>query len=89
MKLVIADAQEGMKVAVAKLMNATWQRCRVYTMGNALAHAGKSGRRVVSAFIATARAHDSIEAASSARSCWSRNTNGRSSAPATWKPWPP
>jgi Transposase, Mutator family len=32
---------------------ASWQRCRVHFMRNALAHAGKSGRRVVSAFIAT------------------------------------
>jgi hypothetical protein len=40
-----------MKAAVAKLMNATWQRCQVHTMRNALAHAGKSGRRVVSAFM--------------------------------------
>jgi len=28
-KLVISDAHEGVKAAVAKLMNATWQRCRV------------------------------------------------------------
>ncbi len=33
-------------------------------MRNALAHAGKSGRRVVSAFIATAFAQDTSEAAS-------------------------
>jgi len=32
-------------------------------MRNALAHAGKSGRRVVSAFIATAFAQDDAEAA--------------------------
>jgi putative transposase len=32
--------------------------CRVHFMRNALAHAGKSGRRVVSAFIATAFAQD-------------------------------
>ncbi|SPP98168.1 transposase (fragment) [Bradyrhizobium vignae] len=32
-------------------------------MRNVLAHAGKSGRRVVSAFIATAFAHDDAEAA--------------------------
>src|SRR5579863_3244172 len=44
-------------------MNASWQRCRVHTMRNALAHAGKSSRRVVSAFIATAFAQDSAEAA--------------------------
>jgi putative transposase len=62
-KLIISDAHEGIKAAVAKLMNATWQRCRVHIMRNALAHAGKSSRRVVSAFIATAFAQDSAEAA--------------------------
>ena len=31
-KLVVSDAHEGIKAAVAKLMNATWQRCRVHTM---------------------------------------------------------
>ena len=51
-KLVISDAHEGIKAAVGKVLNATWQRCRVHFMRNALAHAGKSGRRVVSAFIA-------------------------------------
>ena len=62
-KLVVSDAHEGIKAAVARLMNATWQRCRVHTMRNALAHAGKSSRRVVSAFMATAFAQDSAEAA--------------------------
>ena len=62
-KLVVSDAHEGIKAAVAKLMNATWQRCRVHTMRNALAHAGKSSRRVVSAFMATAFAQDSAGAA--------------------------
>ena len=62
-KLVTSDAHEGIKAAVGKVMNATWQRCRVHFMRNALAHAGKSGRRVVSAFIATAFAQDDAEAA--------------------------
>lgn len=62
-KLVISDAHEGLKAAVAKVMHATWQRCRVHFMRNALAHAGKSGRRVVSAFIATAFAQDDADAA--------------------------
>ncbi len=68
-KLVISDAHEGLKAAVAKVLNATWQRCRVHFMRNALAHAGKSGRRVVSAFIATAFAQDDAEAA---RAQWRR-----------------
>ena len=62
-KLIVFGAHEGIKAAVAKLINATWQRCRVHTMRNALAHAGKSSRRVVSAFMATAFAQDSAEAA--------------------------
>ncbi len=64
-KLVISDAHEGIKASVAKVLNATWQRCRVHFMRNALAHAGKSGRRVVSAFIATAFAQDTPETAKS------------------------
>lgn len=63
-KLVISDAHEGIKAAVSKVLSATWQRCRVHFQRNALAHAGKSGRRVVSAFIATAFAQDTAEAAS-------------------------
>jgi transposase-like protein len=62
-KLVVSDAHEGLKAAIAKILNATWQRCRVHFMRNALAHAGKSGRRVVSAFIATAFAQDDAAAA--------------------------
>src|SRR6202142_418226 len=62
-KLVISDAHEGIKAAVAKVLNATSQRCRVHFMRNVLAHAGRQGRRVVSAFIATAFAQDDAEAA--------------------------
>ena len=63
-KLVISDAHEGIKAAVSKVLCATWQRCRVHFARNALAHAGKSGRRVVSAFIGTAFAQETPEAAS-------------------------
>ncbi len=62
-KLVISDAHEGIKAAVSKVLTASWQRCRVHFMRNVLAHAAKSGRRVVSAFIATAFAQDDAEAA--------------------------
>jgi transposase-like protein len=62
-KLVISDAHEGIKAAVSKIFTATWQRCRVHFMRNALAHAGRSGRRVVSAFIATAFVQDDAGAA--------------------------
>jgi transposase-like protein len=62
-KLVISDGHEGIKAAVAKVLHATWQRCRVHFMRNALAHASRQGRRVASAFIATAFAQDDAEAA--------------------------
>ena len=57
------DADEGLKAAAAKVLNATWQRCRVHFMRNTLAHAGKSSRRVVSAFIGTAFAQNDADAA--------------------------
>jgi transposase-like protein len=62
-KLVVSDAHEGLKAAVSRVLSATWQRCRVHFMRNVLAHAGKQGRRVVSAFIATAFAQDDAAAA--------------------------
>src|ERR1700738_3920968 len=64
-KLVVSDAHEvrASRPVVSKVLTANWQRCRVHFMRNALAHAGKSGRRVVSAFIATAFAQDDAEAA--------------------------
>ena len=68
-KLVISDAHEGIKAAVSKVLSCTWQRCRVHFMRNVLAHAGKSGRRVVSAFVGTAFAQ---EDAASARDQWRR-----------------
>ena len=62
-KLVVSDAHEGIKVATARVLSTTWQRCRVHFQRNALAHAGKSSRRVVSAFIATAFAQPDHAAA--------------------------
>ncbi len=49
-KLVIADDHKGLKAAVTRILSATTQRCRVHFMRNLLAHAGRQGRRVVSAF---------------------------------------
>ena len=62
-KLVISDAHEGIKAAVSKVMHATWQRCRVHFMRNVSAHAGKSARRVVTAFMSAAFAQDTADAA--------------------------
>ena len=61
---MVSDAHGGIKAAVAKVLNATWQRCRVHFMRNVLAQAGRQGRRVASAFIATAFAQETPEAAS-------------------------
>ncbi|MCA6283269.1 MAG: transposase, partial [Phenylobacterium sp.] len=54
---------EGIKAAVSRVLSCTWQRCRVHFMRNALAHAGKTQRRVVSAFVGTAFAQDDEAAA--------------------------
>ncbi len=54
---------------MSKILTASWQRCRVHFMRNVLHHAGRSGRRVVSAFIATAFAQ---EDAGQARAQWRR-----------------
>jgi len=62
-KLVISDAHEGLKAAIAKVLHASWQRCRVHFMRDVLAHAGRQGRRVVSAFIGTAFVQDDAESA--------------------------
>ena len=74
-KLVISDSHEGIKAAAAKVLKATWQRCRVHFMRNALAHAGKTQRRMVSAAIGTVFVQDSAEAA---RAQW--RSGGRSAA---------
>jgi transposase-like protein len=62
-KLVVSDAHAGLKAAVTKGLRATWQRCRVHFARNALAHAGKAQRRIVSAWIGTAYAQDDAAAA--------------------------
>jgi len=64
-KLVISDAHEGLKAAITRVLNATWQRCRVHFMRNVLAHAGRNGHRLVAAFIGTIFAQDSKAAAKS------------------------
>lgn len=52
--LVVSDAHEDIKAAVSKVLPATWQGCRVHFVRNALAHAGKNGRRVGGAVFAPA-----------------------------------
>ena len=62
-KLVISDSHVGLKAAIAKVFKATWQRCRVHFMRNALAHAGKGQRQMVLALINTVFAQETADAA--------------------------
>lgn len=48
-KLVISDAHEGLKAAINRVMGATWQRCRVHWMRNALAYVPKGQTSMVAA----------------------------------------
>ena len=43
-KLVISDAHEGLKAAIRRVVGASWQRCRVHWMRNAI---DRSDRRPV------------------------------------------
>lgn len=60
-KPVISDAHEGLKAAVAKVLHATWQRCRVHCLRNALAYANTGRRQTVFALIDTISAQESAE----------------------------
>ena len=62
-KLLISDDHKGLKAAATRILGATWQRCRVHFARNLLAHAGRQGRRVVSAFVATAFAQEDADSA--------------------------
>ena len=50
-KLVISEAHTGLKAAIARVFEATWQRCRVHWIRNALAHVPKDQHTVVAAAI--------------------------------------
>ena len=53
-KLVVSDAHAGLKAAASRVLGATSQRCRVHFLRNAMKHAGRAQRRIVSAWIGTA-----------------------------------
>ena len=50
-KLVVSDAHTGLKAAIRRVFEATWQRCRVHWMRNALAHVQKGQHTMVAAAI--------------------------------------
>lgn len=50
-KLIISDAHDGLRHAITRVLGATWQRCRVHWMRNALAHVPKGQHTMVAAAI--------------------------------------
>ena len=73
-KLVISDAHQGLKGAVAAvLQGASWQRCRVHFVRNALALVPKSAAQMVAATIRTVFVQPD---AAAARETWRRVADG-------------
>ncbi len=69
-QLVISDAHEGLKGAIAAALHgAAWQRCRVHFVRNALAPVPKSAQQLVAATIRTVFAQPD---AASTREQWRR-----------------
>ena len=62
-KLVISDAHEGLKAAIRRVLGATWQRCRVHWMRNALAYVPKGQQSMASASLRQAFLQDDAEKA--------------------------
>ena len=62
-KLVVSDAHEGLKAAIAKVFGASWQRCRVHWMRNALAHVPKGQHTMVAAALRQAFLQPDADAA--------------------------
>jgi putative transposase len=62
-KLVISDAHDGLRHAITRVLGATWQRCRVHWMRNALAHVPKGQHTMVAAAIRQAFLQTDADAA--------------------------
>src|SRR6201996_5569767 len=62
-KLVISDADDGLRLAITRVLAATWRRCRVHWMRNALAHVPKGQHTMVAAAIRQAFLQTDAEAA--------------------------
>ena len=61
------DAHEGLKAAIRRVMGATWQRCRVHWMRNALAYVPKGQQSMASASLRQAFGQEDAE---KARQVW-------------------
>jgi len=63
-RLVVSDAHEGLKRAIATVLSGTtWQRCRVHFMRNVLATIPRSAREPVAAIIRTIFAQSDVTTA--------------------------
>jgi transposase-like protein len=65
-KLVISDAHEGLKAAIAQVFSASWQRCRVHFMRNVLVCVPKSHQGLVSTLIRQVFQQPDVESAHAA-----------------------
>jgi transposase-like protein len=73
-RLVTSDAHRGLKGAIEKVLaGASWQRCRVHFMRNALSLVTKAAQQMVGATIRTVFAQPDAE---SAREQWRRVADG-------------
>jgi putative transposase len=63
-RLVVSDAHEGLTHAIGKVLRATWQRCRVHWLRNALAHVPKGQHTMVAAALRQAFLRADHDAAS-------------------------
>src|ERR1700731_2889351 len=62
-KLVISDAHDGLRLAITRVLGASWQRCRVHWIRNALAHVPKAQHTMVAAAIRQAFLQPDADAA--------------------------
>ncbi len=60
-QLVISDAHEGLKNAIAKVLGAPWQRCTVHFLRDRLGHAGRDQHGLLAALIRPIFNADSLE----------------------------
>jgi transposase-like protein len=73
-ELVVSDAHEGLRAAIAAVLHgASWQRCRVHFVRNALALVPKAAAQMVAATVRTVFAQPD---ATSAREQWRRVADG-------------
>ena len=73
-KLVVSDAHQGLKSAIAAVLHgAAWQRCRVHFVRNAIARVPRSAQQMVAATIRTVFVQPDVP---SAREQWRRVADG-------------